>query len=390
MNPFQLELNAALELQRRGELAQAEAAYRALLARYGPHPGVDHMLGLTLHALGRDADALPYFERAETAQPSPALWSNHAAALLAVGRAAEAADRARKAIEAEPRHFGAWLNLGLAREIERRWEEAIGALQTALSLAPQQLVALRALARCRLATGSPDAALHVIAEVTVGRDLATDVIRCQAWADLGNWAAAEALLQTLLATPATRVQALCVQAAIALAQGQRDRALASYRSAAQEDPACRDAFVRAAQIHIGRGETEAGLVLLRNWVERRPSDHAAASNYLFACNYSERFGPAALLEEHRRYRPAPLEAPAWGGDRRPHAPRLRIGWMRNEFGTDLTRIFFADVLHALTEIAPDLDHVLYAVGDPADPASASKRWAADVRDVSRLDDRRLL
>src|SRR5438270_8753570 len=107
---------AALDLQRRGNLAAAEAAYRDLLERHGANPDAQHMLGLTLHAAGRSQESLPWFERAVAQRGGAVLWSNYAAALLASGRGADAVVYARRATEADPRHVGAWLNLGLALE----------------------------------------------------------------------------------------------------------------------------------------------------------------------------------------------------------------------------------------------------------------------------------
>src|SRR4051812_5511154 len=95
-------LRAALALQQRGDLTAAEQAWRKLLARFGSQPDAEHMLGVTLHALGRSEEALPWFERAARQRGGAMLWSNHAAALLALGRAGEAAALARRAVRADP------------------------------------------------------------------------------------------------------------------------------------------------------------------------------------------------------------------------------------------------------------------------------------------------
>ncbi len=140
-------LRAALAIQQRGDLAAAEQAWRALLERFGPQPDAEHMLGVTLHALERSEEALPWFDSASRSRGGATLWTNHAAALLALGKGREAVALARQAIAAEPRHAGAWLNLGLALAIDGDYGEAIPALKTALSIRPGNRPAIRALAR---------------------------------------------------------------------------------------------------------------------------------------------------------------------------------------------------------------------------------------------------
>ena len=53
----------AVELQKRGDFAAAEAVYRALYAQ-AAHPKIAHMLAVALHQQGRSGEALPWFERA--------------------------------------------------------------------------------------------------------------------------------------------------------------------------------------------------------------------------------------------------------------------------------------------------------------------------------------
>ena len=123
------------------------------------------MLGVTLHALERSEEALPWFESASRSRGGATLWTNHAAALLALGKGREAVALARRAIAAEPRHAGAWLNLGLALAIDGDYGEAIPALKTALSIRPGNRPAIRALARSHLVLCDPAAALVALREI---------------------------------------------------------------------------------------------------------------------------------------------------------------------------------------------------------------------------------
>lgn len=392
MSTAQSEFSAAMALQRAGNLAGAEAGYRRLLERHGALPDVEHMLALALHAQGRSEEALEWFDRAERQRGGAMLWSNHAAALLALGRAREAEQLCRRAVAAEPAHAGSWLNLGLACEIEHDFGEAIAAFGTALRLAPGNVAALRALARCRLRSGDARGALDLLRALPEGRDTAVDLLRCEAWIESGDRAAASAVLPRLAGIAAVRTDALLLQGRIAAEEGRSNEALALYAKVLETDADNRSANVRAALLHINRAETETGLAQLRNWLERHQDDQATASTYLVACDYSERFDPASLLAEHRRLRPQPAPGDSWPGNWRPRAKTepLRIGWVSSAFSVGPIEIFFADVLRAFADVAPEVEHVLYAIGGESTSAPPAAAWARNVRDLSGMSDRAAL
>ena len=302
-------LRAALALQQRGDFAAAETAYRELLDRFGPNPDAEHMLALTLHAAGRSDEALPWFARAETARIGATLWNNHAAALLAVGRTKEAAERARRATTAEPRHAGAWLNLGLALDADGEFDAAIVALDRAVEFAADDATARRA---------------HHERAVTLA------------------------------------------------SQGRRT-------------------VVESAQRLIERGDCDSGLKILREWLDAHPDDNAVASTYFVACHYSEAMTPDAMLAEHLKF-PLACKVPPTLPERVRHAPstRLRIGWIKDRFGADLSAIFLQDVMRAFPRVAPDVEHVLYAVGGNRRASPKSVEWNSAQHDVSRLTDRQLI
>lgn len=391
MSTVQSEFAAALALQRRGDLAAAEAAYRQLLTRHGALPDAEHMLALVLHAQGRSEESLPWFERAEAARTGALLWSNHAAALLALGRGQEAAALCRRATNADPGHAGAWLNLGLACQLERDFGEAASALERTLALVPAQTAAMRSLARCRLRQRDAAAALAALNAIPPGKDAGVDLVRAEALLAAGERAEAAGLLSRLAEVESTRKEAWLLQADIASEEGRSAEALDLYRRVVAAEADNRAAHVRAAQISINHGDVDRGLAQLRDWLERHPEDQSAASVYLVSCNYSERFDPATLLREARRLAPAPIPAAAWTPPSRGSA-KLRVGWVYGSFGTNLTEIFFADVLAALVECAPDVEHILYSVGGSTSGAGPTWLGPAGVAhcDCGGLGDRALL
>lgn len=383
------EFAMALSLQRRGELAAAEMAYRELLDRHGPRADAEHMLALTLHAQKRHAEALAWFERAGARAGDPTLWSNHAAALIALGRAAEAAVLCRRALEINPQHFGAWLNLGVAGEIERNFNDAIAALQTALRLRPGNAAAALALARSQLRAGFADSALRTLAVFAEGADPELDLLRCEAALESGNAAAALALLASLARHESVRARALVLQARIA-EHGHADAACALLEQALALDPENSDACARRAWLDIRRGETEAGLQRLRVWLDRHPADWNAANVYLFACQNSPRIGAAALLAEHRRLRPAPAPAVPWPAGWRRQDGKLRIGWLSAHPADGLLRVFFGEVYRELRRRNHGVEHVVYALRDRDGHAAADCAWARRCRFVGDLGDSRLV
>ena len=66
-----MSLDDALALHRAGRLAEAEAAYRSLLAVHRGHPDLLRFLGLLRHQQGHAAEALDLLERGKPATKAP-------------------------------------------------------------------------------------------------------------------------------------------------------------------------------------------------------------------------------------------------------------------------------------------------------------------------------
>lgn len=96
-----------------GRLAEAEAAYRRLLAATPNNPDIAMLLGLLLDQRGAHAEAIPHLARAAKAKPSdPAAHYNLALALQHAGRAGEAVSAYRRALDLRPDYLAARVNLG--------------------------------------------------------------------------------------------------------------------------------------------------------------------------------------------------------------------------------------------------------------------------------------
>lgn len=128
-------LRRALELHRRGEFAEAQAAYEAVLATHPRHAGA--LMGLGLIALSRHdpAQAVARLEEARRIAPrDPAVLNNLGLALAAAGRDGEAISAWRRALTIEPRFADALVNLANADAASGRRESAILRYRAALAV----------------------------------------------------------------------------------------------------------------------------------------------------------------------------------------------------------------------------------------------------------------
>ncbi|MGE5157173.1 MAG: tetratricopeptide repeat-containing sulfotransferase family protein [Gemmatimonas sp.] len=119
-------LSTAVSTHRSGDLVQAEAGYRRVLAKLPDHPQALHMLG---------------------------------AIELQRGNAQSAVDLIRRAIKVHPGHPEAWVNLGSALRAINESDQAIGAFQRAIRLKPDMILAHTELARLLIDLGRYEAAI---------------------------------------------------------------------------------------------------------------------------------------------------------------------------------------------------------------------------------------
>lgn len=103
-----------LALHRGGQLAQAEAGYRSLIAQTGNADAMQ-LLATLLHQRGRSGEALDWLDRAlPQLVQRDAAESNRAAMLLALHRPDEALETAERVLQRNPGHAGASRNHALA------------------------------------------------------------------------------------------------------------------------------------------------------------------------------------------------------------------------------------------------------------------------------------
>jgi protein O-GlcNAc transferase len=130
-------LDAALEHHRAGRLAEAEVAYRHLLADEPNDPSALHLLGMLLHQTGRNTEALDLLDRSVRLAPHAAHFrSNLAGVLGRLGRTDDAVLHLREVVRLQPDFAQGHNNLGVALESLGRLDEAAEVLRRAICLRP--------------------------------------------------------------------------------------------------------------------------------------------------------------------------------------------------------------------------------------------------------------
>lgn len=131
---FSTAESQALGLFQQGRLAEAEAAWRAILERKPDDPEALHLLGLILARTGRP-EGLDLLDRSIERAPRHAAFLNNRAQILAeAGRGDEALRDLRRAVMLEPRFHAAYCHLGSLLRRLGRLEEALAAFRKALAI----------------------------------------------------------------------------------------------------------------------------------------------------------------------------------------------------------------------------------------------------------------
>jgi len=148
-DPFQAVLKVAFDLHNAGRHMEAEAICRVLLDRQPHDPQLLFLLGMVLHRLGRDREALEHLTRA-AGLPAPAARIFNALGLVhhALGEEARAVENYERALALGPPSAGLYYNLGNACYLLGDVERAISFFQQAVALDPRDAASWNNLAKC--------------------------------------------------------------------------------------------------------------------------------------------------------------------------------------------------------------------------------------------------
>lgn len=151
----------AVNRHRAGQLAEAEALYRAILAIHPPHAEAAYNLGIVLQTQGRLAEAVSAYRHAIAARPEFLdATANLGTALQDLGQLDDAIAIYRQAIARKPDFAIAFCNLGVALKEQGKLGESVEALHKALAIQPDYDSAYANLGAALLEQGDAEAALE--------------------------------------------------------------------------------------------------------------------------------------------------------------------------------------------------------------------------------------
>lgn len=247
-------MERALQLHQAGRLAEAETAYRAVLARDPENAEALHFMGVLAYQLGRYAEAEGLIAQSLSRNPANAAARNNFGIVLAAQAKLErAVESFREALALQADYVDALVNLGGALLRQEHAEQAEACLARAVALAPESAAAHVALGNLRRRQGrlADAVACHQ-------RAIALQPGAAGAQVNLGN------ALRDL---------------------GRLQEAAASYRAALAQQPLLPEAHANLGNALLDLGDAAAAIASLRRALELRPGfaeAHAGLGNALLS------------------------------------------------------------------------------------------------------------
>lgn len=269
------QLQQGIQHHQAGNLQQAEACYREVLANHPEHPEALYLLASLAQQQDDHEAAVDLLERAlQQAPDNIACLFNLGNALQAVGRQDEALARFRQVITLRPGEPRAWYKLGEVLHAKGETGEAMAAYEQALTLDGNFPAALMSLANIHLAEGR-----HAAAATRYQNLLRSHPKHADAWINLGE---AHRLQGHLVAACKAYRQGLSLQPSLAsvwqclgelCVQLERlDEAADAFRKALAIEGERVDLWLRLGQIEELRGRNEEVLAAYRQALQIQPDN----------------------------------------------------------------------------------------------------------------------
>ena len=372
--PMTLPEALALALRRHqaGQLADAEALYRQILAAQPNHSDALHLLGVIAHQcdrhesaidlirqsilhdprnaaahsnlgeacrkIGRIDEAIASFRRALELQPHfPAALNNLAVALREHGQLDEAIAACRQAINLEPGYSEAYSNLGNAQRDRGQLHEAIAAYRRALELKPDFAethgnlsVALREHGHLEEALAAVRRAIELKPDFPEAHNNLGAALR-----ERGQFREAIAAYRHAIELNPSHPDPY-TNLGIALAEeGQLDEALAASHHALILKPDFPEAHSNLGNLLRQRGQLEEAVAAYRRALALAPLRPSTHSNLIYALHFHPGHDAASISAERRRWdrqfaEPLKQSIPAHANDPAV-AGKLRIGYVSPDF-----------------------------------------------------------
>ncbi len=351
-NPSFALMQKAVALHQKGQVAEAEAAYRQVLNTTPRHADALRLLGGLYLQINQAEQAIPCLQQALSLTPNqPELLNNLGVALCSRGQLNDALQCYQQAIQIAPNYAGAIDNLGQLYYSAGKLDDAATCFERSLQLNAQNPGAYVLLGDIYQLQGSPDKAIaryqEALRQLPDHPDILTklgNLLR-----DQGRSAEACAIYQRLAQLKPNDVSVHLNLGVIYRDMGDLNQALTEYDAALKLKPDALDVLVN-----------RAGLLVELD----RPAEAAAAYDAALALNPRQ---PAAqwgkslallmqgdyadgwrLYETRFAYKPKPGPAPRvprWQGE--PLAGKELLIWGEQGLGDVLQFVRYARLCHEL-------------------------------------------
>lgn len=268
-----------------GRLAEAEAAYRRILAADAEQPDALHLLGVIALQVGKPAAAVELIARAARRSPTDAVvFSNLGSALRRCGRPDEAVAAARRAVELDGRFPDALNNLANALADTQAHAETADVLTRYVALRPEAIDQRLLLARALILSGRAAAAVEVLNALLARapRHAPALINLGVALKKTGRTQEAIAAYRTALEIAPDDVGALNNLGTAYQEEDRHEEAIACFRAAIERRPDFADAHLNLALAHRAFNRIEAAIGSARAAIARAP-DQAEAHTLLGYC-----------------------------------------------------------------------------------------------------------
>jgi len=365
-------VHVGLQHHQAGRLAEAEAAYRSVLAANPNEPAALHLLGRLAAQVGRVDDGAALLRKAIALQPAETVHylvlgemlrmagkTDEAIALLLraaelsplhagirnglaiiyreANRLPQAIENFELAIRLQPDYAEAFSNLGNALRAAGRLEESLTAHETAAQLLPTAAEIHNNLGIALKEARQLDRAIDAFSRAM---QLAPNFV--EAMTNLGGCLVAKGRLSDAVKlfqqAAVMRPDAPEVQnnlGNILKEQGRLDESVAAYRKALEARPNFVQAISNLAINVAAQGKLDEAIDLFRRAMAVKPGDWSYFSNLLYTLHFHPASTPMSLLAEHRLWAERfadPLTAAATPARTDPSPERrLKIGYVSPDF-----------------------------------------------------------
>jgi len=396
------QYSAAISHHRAGQLAQAEALYKQVLAANPKHADALHMLGVVFYQTDRAAQAVDAISQALTIHPHNTDYLNHYALSLRAARQPEAAVKSlQQAVLLQPKDLDIQFNLANTLLTLNRYEEAAGYYRRILRAMPKNSDVREALCHCLTSLGNQAHAQgnFIQAETSFEEALQFNSSDAAILYNLGN-------AQRELGKPAeaARQYAKAIQLApddadiynnlgnVQRELGQLDLAIASYQKALALNPQLYHAkvhLVHQKQHICDWHELDDEIAEIRQWVKTEPQAQispfaflampgsTAEEQKLCADNWvNNRY--AKLIEYGQQLNLAQQTAPA--------SKKIKIGYMSADFRLHPLAFLISELIELHDRSRFEIIGFSYGADDKTDARKRIEKAFDAFHDIRQLPD----